>query len=99
MGANHELEGLVVETLDEDKIRVTTADKGVRWHFNPPLSLHFGSAHGSVIKASKRAIYGIFGNVDVTKEELVTAFTVAEAPINSQPFKHISQQILQMLFR
>ena len=91
MGENHELEGLVVEKLDEDKIRVTTADKGVRWHFNLPFSLHFGSAHGSVIKASKRAIYGIFGSVDVTDKELVTAFTGAEASINSQPFKHIKR--------
>ena len=28
MGANRELEELVVEKLDENKIRVTTADKG-----------------------------------------------------------------------
>ena len=60
LGANRELEELVVEKLDENKIRVTTADKGVQWHFNLPLTPHFGSSHGSMIKASKRAIYGIF---------------------------------------
>ena len=59
VGEKRELEELVVEKLDEDKISVTTADKGVRWDFNPPLTLHFGSAHWSMIKASKRAIYEI----------------------------------------
>ena len=88
VGANRELDELVVEKLDEDKIRVTTADKGVRWHFNPPLTPHFGSAHRSMIKASKKAIYGIFGNADVTDEEPITAFTGADALINSQPLTY-----------
>lgn len=65
VGANRELEELVVEKLDEDKIRVTTADKGVRRHFNPLLPPHFGSAYGSMIKAAKRAIYGFLGNAVV----------------------------------
>ena len=69
-GANRQLVKLVADKLDENKIRATTADKEVQWHFNPPLTPHFGGAHGSKIKASKRAIYGIFGNTDVTDEEL-----------------------------
>ena len=84
MGANRELEELVVEKLDEDKIRVTTADKGVRRHFNPLLPPHFGSAHGSMIKAAKRAIYGFFRNAVVMNEELITVFNGAEALINSR---------------
>ena len=85
VAANRELNELIVEKLDEDKIRVTTTDKGVRWHFNPPLTPHFGSAHGSMIKASKKAIYGIFGNADVTDEEPIMAFTGVDALIKSQP--------------
>ena len=88
--ANRQLEELVVDKLDENKIRVTTADKEVQWHFNSPLTPHFGGAHGSKIKASKRAIFGIFGNTYVTDEELITAFTGAEAPINSQLLTHQS---------
>ena len=89
-GANRQLEELVVDKLDENKIRVTTADKEVQWHFNPPLTPPFGGAHGSKIKASKRAIYGIFGNTDVTDEELITAFTGAGTLINSQLLGHQS---------
>ena len=66
VGANRELEELVVEKLDENLIRVTTADKRVQWHFNPPLTSNFRSSRGSIIKASKQAMYGIFGNTDVT---------------------------------
>ena len=88
--ANLQLEELVVDKLDENKIRVTTADKEVQWHFNPPLTPHLGGVHGSKIKASKRAIYGMFGNTDVTDEELIKAFTGAEALINSQLLTHQS---------
>ena len=89
-GANRQLVKLVADKLDENKIRATTADKEVQWHFNPPVTPHFGGAHGSKIKASKRAIYGIFGNTDVTDEERITAFTGAEALINSQLLIHQS---------
>ena len=58
-GANRQLEELVVDKLDENKIRVTTADKEVQWHLNPHLTPHFGVAHGSKIKGSKQALYGM----------------------------------------
>ena len=43
-----------------------------------------------MIKAAKRAIYAILGNADVTDEELMTAFTEAEALINSRPLTYLS---------
>ena len=42
------------------------------------------------IKAAKKAICGILGNVDVFDEELMTAFTGAEAWINSRPLTYQS---------
>ena len=38
-----------------------------------------------MIKAAKKAIVAILGNSDVTDEELMTAFTGAEALVNSRP--------------
>ena len=43
-----------------------------------------------LIKAARKAIYGILGNADVSDEELMTAFTGAEASINSRPLTYQS---------
>ena len=32
----------LVEALDQSKIAQSTANKGVMWHFKPPLAPHFG---------------------------------------------------------
>ena len=46
--------------------------------------------HETLIKAAKRATYGILSQADVTDEELATAFTGAEALINSRPLTYQS---------
>ena len=43
-----------------------------------------------MIKAAKRAIFAILGSADVNDEELLTAFTGAEALINSRPLTYQS---------
>lgn len=89
VGANKELQQLV-SFLDKDKIYDNTSNRGVKWHFNPPLAPHFGGVHETMIKAAKKAIYAILGNADITDEELLTAFIGAEALINSRPLTYQS---------
>ena len=89
VGANKELCDLVKE-LDQEKITKSTANQGINWKFNPPLAPHFGGVHESMIKAAKRAIHAILGNADITDEELTTAFTGAEALLNSRPLTYQS---------
>ena len=48
-GADRELKTLLSQ-LDESKIKASVANKGVKWHFNPPFALHFGGAHESMMK-------------------------------------------------
>ena len=67
-GADRELKTLLSE-LDETKINVSVANKGVKWHFNPPLAPHFGGAHESMIKTAKRAINAILGQADITDDD------------------------------
>ncbi|XP_068674533.1 uncharacterized protein [Montipora foliosa] len=43
-----------------------------------------------MIKGAKRAVYAILGNADITDEELMTAFTGAEALLNSRPLTYQS---------
>ena len=39
-GADRELK-MLLSGLDESKIKTAVANKGVKWHFNPPLAPHF----------------------------------------------------------
>ena len=88
-GAGRELKMLLSE-LDESKINAAVANKGVKWHFNPPLAPHFGGAHESMIKSAKKAINAILGQADITDEELMTAIIGAEGLINSRPLTYQS---------
>ena len=88
-GADAELKSLVMK-LDDVRINQSVANKGVIWHFNPPLAPHFGGVHETMIKSAKKAIQAILGNADITDEELMTAMIGAEALINSRPLTYQS---------
>jgi len=89
VGAGRELKELVAQ-LDQDKIVQSAANKGVKWSFNPPLLPHFGRVHKTLIRAAKGATYALLGNAFVTDEELMAAFTGAEALVNSRPLTYQS---------
>ena len=80
----------MVELLDQDIIMASTSNRGVKWHFKPPYAPHFGGVHETMIKSAKKAIHAILGCADITDEELITAFTGAEALINSRPLTYQS---------
>lgn len=87
--ADKELKSLLSQ-IDEDKIKESVANKGVKWHFNPPYAPHFGGVHESMIKSAKKAINAILGNADITDEELMTAIIGAEGLVNSRPLTYQS---------
>ena len=89
IGAARELQELV-DQLDQREIQQKTVDQGMKWAYNPPLAPHFGVVHEIMIKAAKKAIYAILSNADVTDEELMTAFIVAEALVNYRPLTYQS---------
>ena len=76
--------------MDDERIKQSIADKGIRWHFSPPLAPHFGGIHETMVKAAKKAMYAILGKADVNDEELMTAMIGAEGLINSRPLTYHS---------
>ena len=92
VGADRELRELV-NTLDQDAIRHRTAEKGIRWRFNPPAAPHFEGSHESLVKSAKRALNAILKNADVNDEELLTSFIGAEALLNSRPLTNQSAHL------
>ena len=89
---NNDFKDLVGQ-LDKDTIHGTTAQKGVKWTFNPPGAPHFGGAHEVMVKAAKKAIYAVLSSSDVTDEELITVVTGAESLLNSRPLTYQSANI------
>eukprot|EP00112_Aurelia_sp_Birch-Aquarium-sp1_P012313 Seg259.12 transcript_id=Seg259.12/GoldUCD/mRNA.D3Y31 product="hypothetical protein" protein_id=Seg259.12/GoldUCD/D3Y31 len=81
VAADKELQELV-KRLDQNRIIKSAANRGIKWHFNPPLSPHFGGAHEIMIKAAKRALKGILTDPNVSDEELMTAIIGAESLLN-----------------
>lgn len=92
VGAVNELKELVGQ-LDKDKIQGRTAQKGVKWTFNPPGAPHFGGVHEVMVKAAKKAMYAVLASSDVTDEELITVVTGAENLLNSRPLTYQSANI------
>ena len=87
--SDKELKALLLQ-LDKDKIKESTSNKGIVWHFTPPLAPHFGGVHETMIKSAKKALNAILGNADITDEELMTALIGAEAHVTSRPLKYQS---------
>ena len=89
VGADKELKE-IIRNLDSDNVKLKTASKGISWQFNPPYAPHWGGVHEIMIKSAKRAIYAVLKGADVNDEELLTAFSGAEALINSRPLTYQS---------
>ena len=90
VGANKELIEIFGRLAKDAKLKSLVSSKGIKWTFSPPYAPHFGGVFETMIKAAKRAVMAILGNADVTDDELMTAFTGAEALINSRPLTYQS---------
>ena len=85
--ANKELKKLT-NNLNAEKIKESTAHKGIKWEFNPPYAPHFGGVFERMIKAAKKSINAQLHNAEVSDEELLTIVTCTEHLINSRPLTY-----------
>ena len=92
VGAVNKLKELVGQ-LDKDEIQETTAQKGVKWTFNPPGAPHFGEAQKVMVKAAKKAVYPVLSSSEVTDEDLITVVTGAESLLSSRALTYRSTKI------
>ncbi|KXJ71468.1 hypothetical protein RP20_CCG020481 [Aedes albopictus] len=94
VGANHELAAL--RQLFEDqqhqlKVKEFCSTKGIRWHFIPPRSPHFGGIWEAGVKSMKYHLKRVVGETRLTFEEMTTFLAQTEAILNSRPLYPMSE--------
>ena len=92
IGAKKQMKKLVSQ-LDCDQVQRMTSNQGVTWYWNPPSTPHFGGMFEAMIKSSKRAIYAILKDPDITDEELQTRFIGVKSLMNFRPLTTLSDDL------
>ena len=76
----------LLSLMDQNKIKHSMPNKGIKWQFNPLRASHFGGFFEALIKSAKGAVAAVLSDTDITDEELLTAFTRAERLLNLRPW-------------
>jgi hypothetical protein len=91
-GANNtlcELGKMLDSNAVQEEINNFMTTEGVRWHFIPPASPHFGGLWEAGIKSMKQHMRRVIGNACISFEEMSTILTQIEACLNSRPLCQI----------
>ncbi|CAL1677400.1 unnamed protein product [Lasius platythorax] len=91
VGADRELRDLFcAASPDGRRIAHTASSSGVRWHFNPPATPHFGGLWEAAVKSTKHYFRRVIGESKLTYEELSTFLAQVEACLNSRPLQALT---------
>ena len=88
VGANRELREIydLLDTADfKQAIGSFALSKSTEWHFNPPLSPHFGGLWEAAVKSFKHHLKRVLKDQKFTYEQLNTLLIEIEAILNSRP--------------
>ncbi|XP_062539151.1 uncharacterized protein LOC134207450 [Armigeres subalbatus] len=94
VGANHELAALRELFNNEQhqhKLDEFCSVKGIRWHFIPPRSPHFGGIWEAGVKSMKYHMKRVVGDTKLTYEEMTTFLAQTETILNSRPLGQMSE--------
>lgn len=87
VGASNQLEKdryKFVKSIERDLAHELNTN-GIKWHFIPPASAHFGGLWEISVKSVKRHLKTVVGNSTLTFEEMTTFLYRTSASLNSRP--------------
>ncbi|XP_014214634.1 uncharacterized protein LOC106643863 [Copidosoma floridanum] len=93
VGANNELREIydLFKTPEyENQIENYALSNRITWHFNPPLSPHFGGLWEAAVKSFKHHLKRTLKNHTLTYEQMQTLLIEIEAILNSRPICTLS---------
>ena len=95
VGGEKELREELKWFKDQEEIEKYCGCKGTKWYFQPPSAPHFGGAHESLIKSTKKALYRVLKNEAdglrfPTEEILQTLLFEVATLLNSRPLTYTS---------
>ncbi|XP_050296340.1 uncharacterized protein LOC126736152 [Anthonomus grandis grandis] len=74
----------------QSKLEGLVKDEGIKWHFIPAYSPHFGGLWEAGVKTVKYHLKRVVGNHNVSYEDFTTILCQIEAIVNSRPLTPMS---------
>lgn len=99
VGAENELNSFIQELPNSGTFQQFLKVKNIDWRFQPPRASHFGGAHGSLVRSTKRALYRVLeiekaGLRYPTDEMLRTLLAEVGGMLNARPLTLLAQLVL-----
>jgi hypothetical protein len=96
VGAERELREAVEELFSDPAVKEFLWSKGMEWKFQPPRTPHFGGAHESLVRSTKRALYMALDHESKslrhpTEETLRTLLYEVAGLLNGRPLTTTSE--------
>ena len=79
-----------IDGWNQSKITDTLRQKGIEWHFNPPLGSHHGGVWERLIGVAKKILKMLVNEQLVNDETLLTLMAEVERIMNSRPLTKCS---------
>ncbi|CAL8084489.1 unnamed protein product [Calicophoron daubneyi] len=84
VGAEAELKRALLH-VDQERVQIALANKGIEWNFNPPGASHWGGVWERMIRTTRRLLQAVAKQQVMTDETLVTYLAEVERIINDRP--------------
>ena len=81
---------LSINKWNQQSLPSKLAQRGIRWHFNPPVASHQGGSWERIIRSVKRTLAAISGGATMSDETFTTFLIEVERILNDRPITKIA---------